>query len=198
MFLIGLLSCTLNVLLIIFVISNEYYSRKLGVPAAPTLPWVRKELITLLKKHKKEGEHIHLAELGCGWGGLMLKINQNIPNIQITGFEKAPMPYIFSWIRCLFYKNIECLYADFFKEDLTKYDILVCYLTSQLMKDLYDKHLKDSSSDFLIFSLSFQIEGLIPAEAIKVSGPVPIFIYVYKIGAIQESSNLPQDTSLSH
>ena len=70
-----------------------------------------------------------VAELGCGFGGLAKKIQKK--GCDIVAFEISPIPYFVAKVRGVPVKR-----RDFFKEDLSSYDTIICYLYPGAMKKL--------------------------------------------------------------
>lgn len=152
------------------LIYTFYLERKIGISPVSTLPWVRKEIFECLKAYNKSDE-IRLAELGSGWGGLAIAISKKFPNMKIIAYEVSPYPFLISQIKSFFApKNIRFQKRDFFAEDLSSQDILIAYLTPQLMEELYQKLQEDNVENVILISIGFEIKGLKPKRVIKKKG----------------------------
>lgn len=116
-------------LLLIFVgaatiISVVRYSLKYGISPMPS----SKKSSTIIVQ-LAEGK---VAELGCGFGGLALKLQKK--GCLVEAFEISPIPY---WIAKL--RGVPVKRGDFFDEDLSRFDTIVCYLYPGAMERLAKK-----------------------------------------------------------
>ncbi|MCP5470121.1 MAG: SAM-dependent methyltransferase [Chlamydiales bacterium] len=76
-----------------------------------------------------------VVELGCGWGGLAKALQKK--GLKVSAYEVSFLPYLVSKLRGVNVKR-----RDFFKEDLSSFDTVVCYLYPGAMRRL--THLKNS------------------------------------------------------
>ena len=159
-----------------------FYEKKAQIPPVPTLPWVTRKILKLLAKYKKTDSEIKIAELGSGWGGVCFNLSKKFPNSQITGFEISPIPYWFSKFRNIFFRgNINFSSQSFFDKDLSKFDVIICYLSPHhmaLLKDKFEKELKPNS---IIISNAFPVLEWEPIEQDATNILVKIPVYVYRI-----------------
>lgn len=167
---------------IIVVLVSLFYERKAHIPPVPTLPWVKNKIITLLLKYQNASDVLQIAELGSGWGGLCFQMARRFPNGTITGFEISPFPYWTSKLRQFFSrKDVKFSGHDFFQEDLSGYDVIVCYLSFKHMKWLKDKFEEELKPGTLIISNAFPIPDWEPLETTSTNIFVKIPVYVYRV-----------------
>lgn len=181
MFLFELLLSAIIALIILFGVMNEYYSRKLHVPAMPTMPWAHRSLISLIRNNIEENKNYSVAELGCGWGGLLSILSKSFRNIRIDGYELVPIPYGVSLCRSVFLKNCRVYRRDFFSTDLSNYNIFICYLSPKLMPQLYDKLKHECSGESILISFNFEVPDIEPVEVISIGSIVPVKIFLYRL-----------------
>lgn len=80
-------------------------------------------------------------DIGCGIGGALLYLARQRPDMTFTGIESAPLPFILAWLRRLLSgaRNVTLKYGDFWKEDLSRYDVAYAFLSPEPMSRLYEK-----------------------------------------------------------
>ena len=172
--------CLILIFGFITAFSLFWYEKKTKAPAIPTLPWVRKKMIDGLKRHTDPTKSYKIAELGSGWGGLTIKIARNFKSSQIDGYELAYAPYLVSKIRAAFaFRKIKFYRADFFKRDLSQYDIIVCYLLPWHMAQLKPQ-LEQLKPGSIIVVNAYGVPGWEPIETQYTEFVVKIPIYVYR------------------
>lgn len=159
---------------------------KLKVPAVPLMPWLRVKAIRLALKHSDKMAPYKIADLGSGWGGLCFSIARTYKNAEISGFELSSLPFWVSKIRAIFSKLI-CNRAinfqqqDIFKIDISHYDIIFCYLSPFILKDLKDKF-KTMKKGAMIISCSFPLDGFEPDDRLTTQFIFTMPVYYYRIG----------------
>lgn len=76
-------------------------------------------------------------ELGCGDAKFLRKLKKQKPELACLGLEYDLVPYLIAKFRNIFLKNkIEIKRADIFNYDLTKADLIYCYLNPKSMQTL--------------------------------------------------------------
>ncbi len=167
--------------LIIVAITTVFFEKHTHISATPVLPWTRRQVMSLLKEFKPEKPVIKVADLGCGWGGMIGKLGKLYPAAQITGYELSPFPYWFSKLRFGGYKNnITINQLDFFKENLSSYDVIFCYLSPNHMEEL-KLQLAGLKSGSLVISCSFPLLDWTPIATRSIWSIVKIPVYLYRI-----------------
>ena len=172
----------LFILVIIVFLTTIFYERYTFISATPILPWTRSQVVSLLKEFQLIETPKKIADLGCGWGGMVDKLNHMYPLDKVTGYELSPFPFLFSKLRFTGRsKNILILRSNFFLEDLSDFDILFCYLSPNLMEQLKPQ-LSNLKAGSIVISCSFPILDWKPHAKRSVWSFVRIPVYLYKIG----------------
>lgn len=111
------------------------------VPTIPSIPWLRRGALGLLKNHRAQ-DGGSIVEMGSGWGGLAMAIARDWPGARVVGVERSALPYWVSRARLAAaqalgrYKNLRFVRADFFALDLAAHDTAVCYLLPRILGQL--------------------------------------------------------------
>lgn len=175
------ISSVVIVLAIGLALLSFAYEKTARISPAPTLPWVRRKVMDLLLTRADITRSYRIAELGVGWGGLAVRLARTFKKATLTGYEISPAPYWMSKLRCAVYgSRVTITRRDFFKEDLSGYDILICYLSPWHMEELKPRfaNLKPGT---LIVSNAFPIPGWTPSATAQTSIGVTITAYLYEI-----------------
>ncbi|MZR31070.1 class I SAM-dependent methyltransferase [Sneathiella litorea] len=118
---------------------------------------------------KKKG--LHVTDLGSGLGGTLRYLAQKMPDARFTGLETAPLPFALSWMigKIVGGRNLDYRFRDIFREDLSGYDVIYCFLSPVPMPRLYEKAKKEMKPGSLFISNSFEVPGHRPDKIIKVA-----------------------------
>src|SRR5690606_21760486 len=145
------------------LLSMEYYARKAKVVAAPSVPWMRRAVISRMEKEIAEAgiKAPLILELGSGWGTLAIAAAKSAPDSTIIGYEISPVPLAFSRIKAWLcgYKNVRFVSADLFAEDFSKADILLTYLTMPHMEKLKAKFEAELKPGAVVICNTFPVPG---------------------------------------
>lgn len=159
------------------------YEKKAHISPSPVLPHVRLKALTLLPPHFKADGAYRIGDLGCGWGGLLMKLSRLFPKASVTGYEISPFPFLLSWLRSsLFSNNVSAHRSDFFKADISAFDIVFCYLSPWHMNQLKSQFFQMKPGSVII-SCSFPIEGWEAERTDSVKSlfvSIPVFLYIIK------------------
>lgn len=169
----------LNILLTLSALSILYSTLTCGISPMPSSRKVQTEILRLLKKYKS-GNLVY--ELGSGWGNLVFTILKTDRECQVTGFERSPVPFLFSrFIGLIMHdKRGRIQYKDFFSVSLKNADIVVCYLCTDLMTKLKDKLDLELKKGAVVISSTFAVPGWKPVETVTVNDWYRSKIYVYR------------------
>lgn len=161
------------------VLSMEYYARKARVSASPSVPWMRRAVIARLKAELEGKDRPIVLELGSGFGTLALAAARECPQARIIGYEISPVPLFFSRLRALLggHKNLKFVSADLYKEDFSKADAVLAYLTFTLMERLRPKLEAELKPGAVVICNTFPVPGWTPAREETIQD----FVYKLKV-----------------
>lgn len=165
--------------LIAVVAFNEYYQRSMKVCPMPTPASTRRAMI--------EGIHHPspkvIAELGSGWGGIAIAAAARYPDAHVTGYEGSLMPYLFSRLRKMLHpemKNLRFVKKNFFEDNLSDVDVVLCYLSNPHMAQLETKLDRELKNGAEIISSTFYMPHWLPREQEIVGGIYDTDVFVYE------------------
>lgn len=115
-------------------------------------------------------------ELGCGWGPFLFAAQNLEPKAYYIGYDVLrPVLWVNRWRAK--HKNITFMRGDFFKTDLSKTDVIYCYLWDTIMADFYTKKWPNLKPGCKVLSYDFPIKNLEPKETVKF-GKSTLYLYV--------------------
>lgn len=182
------LSSLLILAAIIFAFSFEFAGRKWGIAAIPTLPWQRHVMMQVMGKYfptfnlplEGGGNTSVIIELGCGWGGLIAAIHKRYQNAQIIGYEAYAPAAFCARTRFAGKANIIIRTQDFFTADLSSADVVVCYLSHDLMRQLQPKFQSELKTGAVVISNAFPLPDWPAVDHIVTRAIVPLHVWVYR------------------
>jgi SAM-dependent methyltransferase len=141
-------------------------------------PWVPSTMNTVQKMlalaDLKEGELLY--DLGCGDGRTVITAARKY-GVQAVGIEIDPIRYL--W--CLFLisilglrDQIQIHFGDFFSHDLSKADVVTCYLLPDTNKRLEDKLLRELKPGTRVVSNTYLFQKVIQADK---NGDARLYIF---------------------
>ncbi len=104
-------------------------------------------------------------DLGSGLGGALAFLARRRPDGRFTGIETAPVPYALSKLRLSGLSNSSLRWGDIWDEDLSRYDVVYCFLSPAPMPALYRKARAEMRPGTLFVSNSFAVPGS-PADSL--------------------------------
>lgn len=125
-----------------------------------------------------------VIDLGCGIGGVIFYLARRRPDAEITGIESAPLPYALAWLRRRRAggANLRLVYGDFWKEDLSRFDVVYAFLSPAPMPALYEKARAEMKAGALLVSNSFAVPGVEPHEVVEVNDRRRTRLYLWRFG----------------
>jgi hypothetical protein len=177
--LMDILHCAIILIAIYVSVSILKNEKRSGISPTPTMPNVRQVVIDMINTHADHSHEFKVGELGCGWGGLALKIVNVFPLASVVGYEISPCPLLMSRVRALLVKRLAIRNSDFFAADWSQFDVIVCYLSPQHMVKIKEK-LAGMTKKPLFISCSFEMAGVVPIETKTLNKLFPVSVYAYR------------------
>ncbi len=105
-----------------------------------------------------------VIDIGSGLGGLVLHLAASRPELNVTGIELAPLPWLVGRLRAQQRRSrAQLVRGDYRMLDFTDYDVVFAYLSPAAMPALWQKALAEMRPGTLLLSYEFTIEGY-PAD----------------------------------
>jgi trans-aconitate methyltransferase len=124
-------------LILIIVISNEYYGYKTGVPTVASFPPARQAVLRLTDKIIADNklETFRVIDFGSGPGQLAAAIAERFATADVTGIEISFFPWLISSLRQKFFgpRNLRFQRDDFWSYDASQADIVVLFVTENII-----------------------------------------------------------------
>jgi len=151
-----------------------------GLIAAPWVPLWKKDVKRMLDlAGLKPGETVY--DLGAGDGRIIIMAAKDY-QAKAIGFEFAILPYLLGYIKIVILGlrgKAWLKYADFFKQDFSKADVICIFLTPGAMEKLKTKLKTEKKPSCRIVSYAFSIPGWQP-EKIDKPNKKSAAIYIYR------------------
>jgi hypothetical protein len=149
------------------------------ISPTPTTYKVKKYLLKLLKEESPK----KVVDLGAGWGTIVFPIAKQHPNAKVIAYENSLIPFLFMKLRQLISPtpNLYIERRNFYREDLSSYDLIICYLFPLGMKKLKNKFTSELNNNASIYTHTFSIPGWEPINKWKVKDLYRTTIFQYKI-----------------
>jgi hypothetical protein len=138
---------------------------RLGISPMPTSPRVRRVMLSMVPSDVRGEVH----ELGCGWGGLAVALARHCPQARVIAWEASFVPWLVSALRARGVVNLEVRRANFLEGDLSKAEVLVCYLFTGGMRALGDQLVrKRPGQRVCVITNTFALHGWTAAQVVTV------------------------------
>ncbi len=118
-------------------------------------------------------------DLGCGDGRILRAVRARFP-VSVVGYELNLMAYLKARLYGMGRSGIKIHLQNFFKADLSRADIVSCYLFPDVMSDLAHKLKSELRPGTTVVSFNFPLPGFMPKRVLRPKGALhhdPIFIY---------------------
>ncbi len=138
---------------------------RLGISPMPSSGPARRAVLSLVPPTV----HGEVHELGCGWGGLAVALARHCPKARVIAWEASLLPWLVSRLRARGLPNLQVRRADFLRADLSRAEVLVCYLFTGGMRALAAKLLSERpGAPVVIVTSTFALHGWAPAAVARV------------------------------
>jgi SAM-dependent methyltransferase len=124
------------------------------VPLYLTAPRTAQQLVEWLKT---QPAGFRFIDLGCGPGGLLLRLAKAYPQAQFVGVETAPLSFALAWLRALAQRNCQIHYRSLWRTDLAAYAVVYCFLSPAPMPALWRKATGEMAAGSWLISNSFGV-----------------------------------------
>lgn len=138
----------------------------------------REKIIRSIIDKLKIGEKDYVVELGCGKAGFLKAVRKLYPKLKLVGYEYSFLPYMIARLQTgLSNTNIDIRKANFFKVDLSRADVIYCYLNTSTMKKLEEKFRSECKVGAKIVSFMFPLKNMQPKEVQEVGKGEKVYYY---------------------
>lgn len=181
-------SSTITILLIICYLlagtSIVFYTLKNGISPMPTSTKVKKDLLSMIKGLNGKPNSIQrIYELGSGTGSLSCAISRQMTSATVIACENSPIPYVLSVIRAKLTRcqNLILKRENFDQLNITPAELIICYLSTEIMVNLSSKLKKELRPGSFIISHTFALPEWTPEKIIYVNDFYRTPIYLYRV-----------------
>ena len=122
----------------------------------------------------------HVADLGCGNGGLLRHLAQTRPDCEFLGVEHAPLPWLWAKLNCWRLPNCSIRYGDFWNLHLGLFDVVYSFLSPAPMARLDAKARAEMKPGSLLVSNSFPIADRPAEQTVEVPDRRGTQLYCYR------------------
>ena len=161
----------------IFISKNCKYP-----PAFPSFGKMKKIALAEAEAFLTQADQpLTIADLGSGTGGLLLPLAKKFPKHRFVGYDwDFFVCKILQW-RARKLSNLSVVHCDFLKADLSKNDLLLCFLDTKAAEELSLKVAREIKPDAMIISSAFELKDLTPQKVFDAkSYGMPLKVFVYK------------------
>jgi ubiquinone/menaquinone biosynthesis C-methylase UbiE len=138
----------------------------------PFVP-VQKEVLNKIVSALELKEDSTLYDLGCGDGRVLFEALKLNPNISCVGIEISPFPFMLAKIKkwLSFSKNIDILYGNFYKINISEASHVFLYLFPEAMDKLLPKFEKELKAGSRVVSCDFEFSKRKPDKVLEIGLP---------------------------
>ena len=124
-----------------------------------------------------------ILELGAAWGSLAIPLARAFPDRRIIAYELSTIPWLFLLLRVRVsgLTNIEVVRRDFFRDDLGKAAVVVCYLYPGSMVQLSTKLQSELIPGTTVVSNTFALPGWVPEQTSQLKDMYRTKIYRFVV-----------------
>ncbi len=126
-------------------------------------------------------EPFHFLDVGSGFGGMVTDFSRRRPESRFDGVEVAPLPWLVSVIRSrLQDASAHFQRRDYRTLDLSRFDVIYCYLSPAAMPALWCKARREMRAGSLLISNEFTIPDA-PMPTIMETGASGRRLYIWRM-----------------
>lgn len=166
----------LSLIAIYFMISSCFMHYAPPVPSSGPL---KDKVLEDICRYLQAAENITFMDLGSGWGTLLIPLAKKFPQHRFIGIERAFLPYLLSKLRSGKLKNLTFLRGDIFDADISRADVVYCFLMQRLMDDLTPYLKQNLRKGALVYSCRFTCPDWQPEKTVSLGSTYETY-YVYK------------------
>jgi hypothetical protein len=155
--------------LVIFGVLFWQYSTLISLYSGIQYVYSKDSTIKLACSMAKLAKNENYYELGSGLGR-GLKIATNNFGANSTGFEISPFHYLVSKFLTMKNHQIKITRSNFLQFDLSKADVIYCYLCNKLMNSLSIQFFKQLKPGTRIVSYCFELPNIVPKKTEIING----------------------------
>ena len=117
-------------------------------------------------------------ELGCGKAGFLRAMELEYPSVELIGVEYSFWPWLIAKIQISLNKSkIKIKRKNLLKVNLADADLIYCYLSPRLMKDLKKKFGQECKKGTKIISHAFTLPDSEPDKIVELEHGEKIYFY---------------------
>lgn len=158
------------VLFLLLVFSGDILS---GVPWLPT----RKKDYNRIAKLASLRPGLFFYDLGSGSGEMLFHLSKQY-NLSCVGIDRSPILYLYSKIKSLFYNRVKIHYGNFFKQDLSKADVIYVFLHPKIYEKLKHKIEINTKKGAKIILAYWPFKNSSPAKISEEIGETTYYLYI--------------------
>jgi hypothetical protein len=155
---------------------KEYYQVKLKSSPHSTPIIIQDQIADLLMDFSHTGR---LADLGSGWGGMVLNLAKQMPEWQIDGIEQSPTPWVISNCRSTgkTFGNYRFFIGPMQRFHLKNYDVIYLNAPRETMNIMLPRLVRALQDDTLIITYPHPLPRIPNPDVITVDNHR---IYLYR------------------
>ena len=176
-------------LLIFFLVAGGLVAIKLAYVLATALSLPKTQGALYVSTTKKRIESFLAAipmqpgqlfiDLGCGDRRVLRRVRK-LYGVRALGYEINPLAYMRARLGCLGRSHLEVKRQDFRKIDLSRADVVFCYLFPDALKGLAPKLASELKPGARVVSANFPLPGWQADQVLRPPGSLhgdPIYLY---------------------
>ena len=146
------------------------------VPLFLSSPRVTQALANIAQQQRAHS----LIELGAGIGSVVVPLAKQLPNLQVTAVEYAPLPWLILAWRCRNLPNVVVKRCSLWTCDLAGFDLAYAFLSPLVMPQLADKVQAEMRQGWLISS-SFIVPNWKTQQSRQLDDNRQTCLYLYRL-----------------